>query len=153
MIVTPTKDKAEIEKVLKHPEIYETISDDLSPHVDQFDAPITDEYQYIAGYVNNEIVGIMVYHKYKDGNKCHVQVLPEHRKEHALKFGEQSLLFRGTQPLYAEIPSLYKNVLDFAFKFGFEVIDTIKQDYLKNGVLYDLNILRFNHGFYKRLDR
>lgn len=95
----------------------------------------------------------MVYHRYRDGNKCHVQVLPEHRNEHALKFGEQSLIFRGTQPLYAEIPALYKNVLDFAFRFGFEIIETKKQDYCKNGVNYDLQILRLKNGIPKRFNR
>ena len=151
MIVCPTKDIDEIESILKHPEIYDTISDDNSCPAEYCDIPINDEYQYIGGYVNGKIIAIMVYHKYKDGNKCHVQVLPEYRKEHALRFGEQSLIFRGTQPLYAEIPSLYENVLDFAFRFGFEVIETKKQDYCKDGKLYDLKILRFNDGILRRI--
>lgn len=143
MIVIATECRDDIESILKHPQIYGTITDDNSPATDDCEIPINDDYQYIGGYVNGEIIAIMVYHKYKDGNKCHVQVLPEYRKEYALQFGEQSLLFRGTQPLYAEIPSLYKNVLDFAFRFGFEVIETKKQDYCKNGKFYDLKILRF----------
>jgi len=143
MIVRETKLLSDIETVLKHPEIYSTITDDNCCPAEYCNFPINDDYQYIGGYVNGEIIAIMVYHKYRDGNKCHVQVLPEHRKEHALQFGEQSLIFRGTQPLYAEIPDLYKNVLDFAFRFGFEVIETRKQDYCKNGKLYDLKILRF----------
>ena len=85
----------------------------------------------------------MVYHKHLDGNKCHVQVLPEFRKEYALKFGEQSLLFRGTLPLYAVIPDLYKNVLEFALHFGFKVIDKKLNSYVKNGKSYNDNILRF----------
>jgi len=144
VIARETKDRTEIESVLKHPEIYETITDDDCPPADECVIPIDENYKYIGGFVNGKIIAIMVYHKCSGGNKCHVQVLPEYRKDYALKFGEQSLLFRGTQPLCAEIPDLYKNVLDFAFRFGFEVIETRKQDYCKNGKKYDLQILRFN---------
>ena len=153
MIVCPTKDRNEIDAILKHPVIYNTITDDNCGKAEDCEIPINNDYQYIGGYVNGKIIAIMVYHKYKDGNKCHVQVLPDYRKEHALQFGEQSLMFKGTQPLYAEIPSLYKNVLDFAFGFGFEVIETKKQDYCKDGKLYDLKILRFNDGICKRFNR
>jgi len=144
MIVRETFDIDEIESILKHPEIYETITDDDCGNPCDFDIPINSDYRYIGGYVNGEIIAIMVYHRYRDGNKCHVQVLPEYRDKYALKFGEQSLMLKGTQPLYAEIPDLYKNVLDFAFRFGFEVIETKKQEYCKNGVKYDLQILRFS---------
>jgi hypothetical protein len=75
-------------------------------------------------------------------------VLPEHRKQHAKDFAEQALLFRGTLPLYAEIPDLYKNVLNFACSFGFEVIDVKENDYTKNGVTHNTNVLRFNDGIY-----
>ena len=85
----------------------------------------------------------MVYHKYLDGLECHVQVLPEHRKEHAINFGEQSLLFRGNSPLYAEIPDLYKNVLDYALMNNFEVIDVRESDYIKRGKTYNVNVLKY----------
>ena len=85
----------------------------------------------------------MVYHTYLDGNECHVQVLPEHRKEHAKEFGEQSLRHRGTRPLYAEIPDLYKNVLDFALLNDFKVIKRIDSGFIKNGKNYIVNVLRY----------
>ena len=145
MIVKPTINRSEIEAVLNHPDIYDTITDDSNEGGEQL--PINDgDYTYVGGYVNNEIIAVMLYHSYRDGKACHVQVLPDFRKEYALQFGEQSLEFKGTQPLYAEIPSLYKNVLDFALHFGFEIIETEKRDYCKNGELYDINILRFKDG-------
>jgi hypothetical protein len=153
VILCPTKDRQQIDSILKYPEIYDTITDDNCESADNYDIPIDNDYQYIGGYVNGKIIAIMIYHKYRDGNKCHVQVLPDYRNEYALKFGEQSLIFRGTQPLYAEIPSLYKNVLDFAFRFGFEVIETKEQEYCKDGKLYDLKILRFNDGIFQRFNR
>jgi len=142
MILKETTNIDDIKAVLCNPAIYDTISDDNSPLIDEFEPPL-ENYLYVGGYVNGEIIALMVYHKYLDGNKCHVQVLPEFRKEYALEFGEQSLLFRGTLPLYAVIPDLYKNVLEFAFNFGFKVIDTKVDSYVKNNKSYNDNILRF----------
>jgi hypothetical protein len=152
MIVKETTNQEQIRTILCNLLIYDTIASDDCPGVNDFDIPF-DGHRYVGGFVNGEIIALMVYHTYKDGNKCHVQVLPEHRKEYAQKFGEQSLMFRGTQPLYAEIASLYQNVLDFALTFGFEVLDKTIADYKKNGQLYDTYILRFNDGFYTRLNR
>jgi hypothetical protein len=141
LIVKETTDLDDIKAVLCDPAIYDTITDDNSGLIEDFKPPLED-HLYIGGYVNGEIVALMVYHKYLDGNKCHVQVLPEFRKEYALKFGEQSLLFRGTLPLYAVIPDLYKNVLEFSFLFGFKTIDKTENTYVKNGKSYNDNILR-----------
>jgi len=141
MIVKETTDLDEIKAVLCDPAIYDTITDDNSGLIEDF-KPTLEDHLYVGGYVNGEIVALMVYHKYLDGNKCHVQVLPEFRKEYALKFGEQSLLFRGTLPLYAVIPDLYKNVLEFSFLFGFKTIDKTENTYVKNGKSYNDNILR-----------
>ncbi len=143
MIVKETTNLDDIEAVLCNPSIYDTITGDECPLIEDFEPPVNDDYLYIGGYVNGEIAAIMVYHKYLDGNECHVQVLPKYRKEHAIKFGQQSLLFRGTVPLYAEIPDLYKNVLAFALLNDFEVIDIKKNDYIKNGKTYNVNVLRY----------
>ena len=146
MIVKQTTNIAEIKRILCEPVIYDTITADNCPSVEDFEPPINKDYKYVGGYVNSKIIGVMVYHKYLDGNECHVQVLPDFRKEYAIKFGEQVLSFRGHSPLYAEIPTLYKNVLDFALINNFEIIDTIKNDYVKNGKTYDINVLRYKDG-------
>jgi hypothetical protein len=143
LIVTKIDNVDDIKAVLCNPSIYDTITADSSPNIEDFELPIDDKSLYIGGYVDDKIIGLMVYHKYLDGNKCHVQVLPEHRKEHAKEFGEQSLQFRGTQPLYAEIPDLYKNVLDFAILNDFKVIKRINDGFIKNGVGYTVNVLRY----------
>ena len=143
MIVTKIDNVEDIKAVLCNPSIYDTITVDSSPNIEDFELPVNDKSLYIGGYVDDKIIGLMVYHKYLDGNKCHVQVLPEHRKEHAKEFGEQSLKFRGTQPLYAEIPDLYKNVLDFAILNDFKVIKRINDGFIKNGVGYTVNVLRY----------
>jgi len=146
LIVKRTTNIAEIKAVLCHPAIYDTIGEDGCSKVEDYEPPFDDGNIYYGGYVNSKIVAIMNYHNYLDGSECHFQVLPEFRKEYAIKFGEQSLKFRGTRPLYAEIPTLYKNVLDFALINNFKIIDTIKNDYIKNGKTYDINVLRYDDG-------
>jgi len=143
VIVKETTDLDDIKAVLCNPAIYDTITGDECPLIEDFEPPVNDDYLYVGGYVNGDIAALMVYHKYLDGNECHVQVLPRFRKEYAIKFGQQSLLFRGTVPLYAEIPDLYKNVLAFALLNDFEVIDIKKNDYIKNGKTYNVNVLRY----------
>jgi len=142
LIVKETDNIDDIKSILCNPAIYDTITEDNSPLAEDF-TPIFEDHLYIGGYVKGEIIALMVYHKYLDGNKCHVQVLPEHRKKYAKEFGEQSLRFKGTRPLYAVIPDLYQNVLDFSFLFGFKVIDKKIGSYVKNGKSYNDNILRF----------
>lgn len=146
MIVKETTDLHEIKTIICNPAIYDTIASDKAPSLDDFEIPIDDEHLYVGGYVKGEIIALMVYHKHLDGNECHVQVLPDYRKEYAKRFGEQSLNFRGTLPLYAEIPDLYKNVLSFALINGFEVINVRENDYIKNGKRYNTNVLRYKHG-------
>lgn len=146
MIVKEIDNVEDIKAILCQGAIYECITDDECPHVDNFEPPTDQEYLYVGGYVDGEIIAVMVYHAYMDGNECHIQVLPEHRRMHAREFAEQALLFKGTLPLYAEIPDLYKNVLNFALDNNFEIIDTKENDYVKNGKTYNLNILRYRDG-------
>lgn len=80
MIVKETTNLDDIKAVLCNPAIYDTIIDDNCPLVEDFEPPIDDDHLYVGGYVKGEIIALMVYHKYLDGNECHVQVLPEYRK-------------------------------------------------------------------------
>ncbi len=143
MVIKECINTADIKTVLCHPEIYDVISSDECPLLADFEPPMTEEYTYIVGYVKGEPIGVMIYHKYRDGLECHVQVLPQYRKEHAINFGQQSLEFRGTVPIYAEIPDLYKNVLAFALLNNFEVIEVKENDYIKNGKTYNVNVLEY----------
>ena len=146
MIVKETTSIDDIKAVLCNPSIYDVITGDSCPDVEDFEPPVDDKHLYVGGYVYGEIAALMVYHSYLDGNKCHVQVLPEYRREHAINFGQQALMFRGIVPLYAEIPSLYKNVLNFALLNNFKVIDVKESDYIKNGKTYNVNVLEYEDG-------
>lgn len=74
--------KQDAEKVLLHPEIFETISEDGMDECDMPDGPI-----YLCGYVP-ELIGCFILHKQgKATVECHVQVLPDYRKLYADEFG------------------------------------------------------------------
>ncbi len=147
MIIAETKNIEEIKSILCHPEIYKVIGDDNSMSSDQFEPPLTQA--YVAGYVEGDIIGIMIYHRFQGKLKCHIQVLPEYRKQYAQEFARMVLSFGEAKNaiIYAEIPECYQNVLKFAKSFGFlETGNVIEKDCLKDGVYYDVIELRLKNG-------
>lgn len=148
MIIRETVCRGEIEKILLDPVIYDCISDDNCPPIEEFKAPIGKGYTYIGGYSNNQIFGVMIYHNKSGKTYCHIQVLPEYRAEFSQEFAKKALdeqLQYGDE-VWAEIPTCYDNVLRFALSFGFRQVDKQKDAYLKNGEKSDIIVLRYNHG-------
>jgi len=145
MIIKETKDINEIKKVLCHPDIYGCIADDFCPESKDFEPPL--EALYIAGYVDSDIIGLMIYHRLEDGLKCHIQVIPEYRKQYARQFARMALDIGEAKNslIYSEIPTCYPNVIKFAKDFGFTEIGSIKDDYQKDGKLYDVIKLRLDN--------
>lgn len=138
MITTELIDPEEASEVLDDPRIFEVITDDHCPDKIEWPSDCT----YIGGYVNREIASVCIAHHTERGYQYHVQILPEYR-EHKDELLEQALEMAldmyGT--LWCEIPDLYPNVLKVAKDFGFREVETLKDNYLKNGVLYDSRIL------------
>lgn len=128
--------------VLCHPQIYDVISDDNTPTIKELNLPKNCE--YIGGFVKGELIAVMVYHKFRESIKCHVQVLPAHRADHAMKFGELSLSLKTGLTVYADIPEIYPNVLKFAKSFGFKIIDKIANTGTKNGKPFNSYLLRLD---------
>jgi len=145
--VKETKDKDEIKKILCHPEIYERIKDDNCPECQNFNPP--DWAVYIGGYLGNDIIGLMIYHKENGELKCHFQVLPEHRK-HALQLARMAFDFGEAKnaSIYAEIPECYPEVVFFAKRLGFRKSGVIKRGHKTNGQLYDVIRLRLHRGIH-----
>ena len=143
MIIKESFNAEDIKDVLCHPAIYDTISSDNSGPSSEFEPPVGGDDSFIVGYVEGVPMAVMVYHKYKGGKACHVQVLPEYRKEYAKEFTQESLGFRGKETLYARIPDLYKNVINFALLNDFEIIGKEDANYIKNGVKYLTSILKY----------
>lgn len=144
MHVTETTNKEDIRKVLCHPDIYNVINGDGSPDIDDFEVPIDNSIEYIAGYAEDDIIGLMIYHTVNDCVKCHIQVLPEYRQEYAKEFARIALKFGRAKNVIinAEIPECYPNVISFAKEFGFEESGIIKNGRTKNGADYDVIKMR-----------
>lgn len=136
--ITPEEAKA----ILCRPDIYDTISDDDSPPASEFTPP--DDCQYIGGFAVGELIAVMIYHKFRDGEKLHIQILPEHRMNHAMEFGRLGLDIGKAKgrPIYADIPDAYPNVLRYAQSFGFDIIERINSGMKKNGIIVPTNILK-----------
>lgn len=139
MIIERTFDYDLVDSILTHPEIYKTIADDFAPPANEFKTPRSEEIIYL---IDDQAIGVMVYSPASQiVMDCHVQVLPEHRKERALAFGKAVIewLWRetGFKKINAQIPFLYPNVREFAERNGFVVEGINRGSYLKNGELYD----------------
>ncbi|MEE9532746.1 MAG: hypothetical protein V3W52_17340 [Syntrophobacteria bacterium] len=144
MIVKPITDLEQIKQVLCHPEIYEVITDDNSPSVDEIVPPLDGKTEYIGGFVDGAIIGVVIHHTHNDRLDIHLQVLPEHRKQSREFFTEvMEILKQKDEPIFAEVPVCYPNVLAFGREFGFKEIDTLKDDYPKHGKLFDTKVIQW----------
>lgn len=146
MIIAETKDIDLIKSVLCHPEIYERINGDGSPKREDFEPPL--DIQYIAGYVDSDIIGLMIYHTVNGRIECHLQVLPEYRQKYARKFARMAFSFGEAKnaTIFAEIPECYPEVIRFAKDLNFRKFGTIIEGRSKGGILYDVEILRLENG-------
>ncbi len=134
--LTLSESKDDAVRVLMTPSIFETIAEDGMASWEAPAGPI-----YLCGYAP-ELVGCFVLHKQSAATvECHVQVLPEHRKQWAETFGRAVIDWAwgntGAQKLVAQIPTIYPNVLRFAERMGFLVEGINAASYLKHGRLVD----------------
>ena len=134
----------DIKAILCNPSIYDTIVDDDTGDFEDFEKLLNEQIVFHSGHVDDKLIAIACYHKEKDGVKYHPYVLPEYRNKYARKFAEQSLSLIRTQPIYVEIPTLYKHVIKFALSFGFKLIEIKKNNHNKNNVSYNSNVMRLD---------
>lgn len=129
-----------VRAILTHPDIYDRIAEDGTPPREDY-IPSMIGMAYVVGIVGAEPMGIMVYHPINGVTwECHVQVLPDYRKEFADEFSKKALGWAwdmGVQKIVAQIPFLYPNVRDFGLRHGFEVEGINRKSYMKNGQLHD----------------
>lgn len=140
MIVDRCYDTDVVRAILTHPAIYECIAEDGTPPREDY-IPSMIGAAYVIGIVGPDPIGLMVYHPINGITwECHVQVLPEYRKEFADEFFEKALEWAwgmGVQKIVAQIPFLYPNVRDFDLRHGFQVEGINRKSYMKNGQIHD----------------
>lgn len=142
MHVFETKDEEKIYRVLKDPEIYDRITDDGAVSVDEFTAPILNDVYYLTDENN---IGLVFYHWVNSVTlQGHIQILKEYRGQ-AMEFGKGALKWAWdnteAQKITIFIPELYRDVIGFVKKFGFQQEGVSKGSYMKNSVLYDRILL------------
>ena len=140
MLVERCYDVDVVRAILTHPAIYDRISEDGTlPREDYI--PDLIGAAFVIGIVGADPIGLMIYNPISGIVwECHVQVLPEYRKEYASEFFKKALGWAfdmGCRKIIAQIPFLYPDVKKFALKHGFEVEGVNRKSYLKNNVLHD----------------
>ena len=131
-----------IRAVFTNPAIWDTIAED-NQNPEEFEPDFRNEL-YLAVWVDYEIIG---FYAFRVVNwielDVHAQILPEHRKKHALASGLAMIeWFNHDAParfkkLTAQIPFKYPNVKNFGLSIGFEIEGINRQSYMKNGEIYD----------------
>ena len=120
---------------MRDPWIYDRISCDGAPSRERLKIPY-EKATYIGGFVNGETASLTIVHH---GGKVHFMVLPRF-KMFADELWEKSSRLCPKR-MFAIVPSLYGTLLNFAKKHGFKETGMQKQNFLKNGRLYDCHVL------------
>lgn len=133
MIVYPTKDMDKIKAVLCDEWIYNRISEDGTPNVEDYE-PTTDALYLI----DDDLSGVMIFHPINAITfEMHIQMLD---KSKAMEFGHSCIEWFWDKSyatkLVAQIPEIYPDVCKFAEKHGFEKEGINRASYLKDGNLH-----------------
>ena len=120
---------------MTEPQIWQEICGNYGDKIEEFE-PVVDDYIYLIGYDKLNIIGLFIIHESEYGYQCHVQVIPERRKQYANEFGKEVINWTWSNTdinkLIALIPSKFKNVIGFAEKQGFKIAGTIEDDCFMN---------------------
>jgi len=121
-----------INYVLKEPQVWQEVCGQYNECIEDFE-PDLRNYIYLVGHVNMDIVGLFIIHGSEYGYQCHVQVLPEYRKDYAMEFGKKVIDWTWNNTdinkLIALIPQKFPNVIGFAETQGFKDLGPIGQDH------------------------
>lgn len=140
MITKETKREKDILTILNNNDIRERMVDD---HTKNRKSEVSfDLKKYIGCYVDDKIIGLAIYRKFKRGSVAHFYVLPEYRQRYARKCAKEALKFKPEGDVFTITPLLYKEVINFALKVGFECIGIHKEVFTKNGINYKQAITR-----------
>lgn len=148
--IKETTDQEEIKKVLYHPDILPNISEDSIKIDTSKPIDIIDGIRFFATYYENKLSGMFLLDVQEDVADIHITMLPEFRKDIAYNTGcvfiNKCFNELGIKKLTAVIPSKYNNVLKFAQKIGFKIVNKTKNTYMSNKVYYDDYYLELNNG-------
>lgn len=135
-------DIEEINSVFTHPDIWATIAEDNQQPESFLPDAVRDVYMGV--YVDGGLIGFYAFKVLSSAElDIHAQILPQHRKKHALASGRAILeWFYNHAPtrfvkLTAQVPFKYPNVKNFCESVGLKVEGINKQSYRKDGQIFD----------------
>lgn len=140
-IKRPTKE--DIDLITFDDEIWQRTTDDNCPNKEEFkkDYDFYNYFEFWGCYLKNQIIALA---SVKSDGNFHFEVLKPHRKYSRIALnGFLAVLDRN---LFCEIPTLYKEVINFAINNGFKQSEIIPdKDFIKNGINYKLIKLTYKN--------
>lgn len=125
----------DVKKIYYDDEIFDRVSDDKTKNLKGVNLPWGKHFM-LGGYLNDKIISLFDINL---NGQAHFAVLKPYR-EYAREACKKSL-DRVNFYTWAEIPVLYKELINFTKKFGYTEKGIAKKSHLKNGVVYDKVIL------------
>lgn len=140
-MLSPVFDEDRIKSVILHDSVYPLIHEDTGPSKEDFVFKVKNELFFMDE--NNQCCFI-VYPFTSHIFWMHAHILGEHRKdkyELAERFFEGVKKYTKARKLMASVPKLWKNIIVYSIKNGFEPHSEHKNCYLKYGDLHDVVIM------------
>lgn len=144
-----TFDAEIITRTMRHPKLYEHLSDDGCPPASHFDAPVHDGLIYLAMHEDEEFLGVFLFHP--QNHVCyevHTCLLPSAWGKRALLCTAEAAkwIFGNTActRIVTSVPAYNKLALRLAERSGMVQYGLNPKSFLKNGILHDQALLGMN---------
>jgi len=128
------------------------LNESIMPYITEDGAQIDDllpnvfKEHWLSLIADNMVIGVCCLH-IKTSVSCiaHIHILKEHRKDHSKAAGSEILKWvkdnTNYKTIVAEVPVIYKNVINFLTNFDFTETGRLNNAFTKNSELVDLIIL------------
>jgi RimJ/RimL family protein N-acetyltransferase len=159
--VERTRDIGLINRIMRHPAIYDAISDDTCPPAEQFDATpaVVDGARFIFLAPHDDdgnVAGVWMFEKKVDGTsyEVHTCILPEYRGRFAKSAAMLAMkwIFENTRArsITTRVPRCNRTALVFAKWCGMVPLLLEREAFVKNGVPHDVNLLAINRSRWEK---
>lgn len=143
MNVSRTFDVGVLIDILTTPEIFDAVSEDGAT-IESIDFDVIRNV-WVEINVNDTAIGVAQFKPvFTNMYDCHINILPQHRREHSMMAGEALVEWckanmQGSL-LYTNVPVFCESVERFLINFDFEKVGTLKNAWTKGGEKHDMNI-------------
>ncbi len=134
-----------VDAVLKHPEVYPWISDDGSPLVDEFTSSLLISNPEVFVLMPSDGV-VFILHPWNSITlEVHTNIVPEKRGREAITETMKAMAWvfknTGCLKIVTHVPFFNRQAKIFALKCKMKHEGVNRQSFLKDGILYDQDIL------------